>query len=145
MFEEYALLISAIALVVSLVNLSLYYKQIKKTTAAAIKHELTNFPPYRSKEEETKIKIENLGNAVADIEATYLTFSWNEDLVLDLDYGCEEDEKYRLFPKEEKVFHQRLPEPAEDGLHTITIVTEYNGYEKEDNFKIRVVHARVLF
>jgi len=136
MLEEYALLISAVALLVSVANFFLYYKQIKKTTGAGIQHELTNLPPYHSKEEKTTIKVKNIGNAVANIESTNLYFSWNADLILDLDYGCEEDMKYFLVPNEEKVFHQKLPEPPETGTCAIAIITEYDGNEKMDEFPI---------
>jgi hypothetical protein len=79
-----------------------------------------------------------LGNAVADIDSTYLTFSWNDDLRLDLDYRCGENEKYRLFPKEEENFYLRLPEPPNEGAFAITIITIYDGYVKVEEIPVHV-------
>jgi len=141
MFEEYALLVSAIALSISLINLILYYKQIRRTTVASIKHELTNLPPYGSTEDTTTITVKNVGNSIAEIRDSCLFFSWNEDLTFELDYGCGENEIYQLFPNEEKTFHKKLQEPPshvpEKGYHTITIVTNYDKYTKIDEFPIR--------
>jgi len=138
MFEEYSILISAIALVISIISLTISYRQYKRTIVATIKHELRNLPPYTSNEEETTIIVKNIGNAVAKIESTHLTFSWDKNLIVNLEYGVEEGLR-RLNPDEEWVFHKRLPEPSKDGLYTITIVTKYDGREKEEKIRFQVI------
>lgn len=139
MLEEISILISVVALVFSATSLYLYYKQFKKTIGAAIKHELVNLPPYKSDEEETIIRIRNMGNAVANIEGSFLSFSWYDDLLVGLDWGFGEYEEITLTPNEEKVFYRRLPQPPDkEGKYIVKIETEYDGLTKDDEFPIRV-------
>jgi len=141
MYEQYSILISIIALVFSAFNLILYSRHIRRTTGAAIKHELTNLPPYNSVDSVTTIKVKNVGNAIANVEGTYLEFSWDKDLSIDLDYECEGE--YFLVPNEDKIFHKKLPDPP-SGSHIIGIVTSYDGLERKDAFPIQVVKGAVI-
>ena len=136
MLLEYSDLISIISLIISMINLFLYYKYIKKTTGPAIMHIIHNLPPY-SGDEETVITVKNVGNSTTKIDGTWLTFSWNDELIYDLDYECPEESFY-LFPNEEKTFHKRLPTPLQQGKFIIKITTEYDKWEKTDSYPITI-------
>ena len=139
MFLEYiGIIIGLIALLISIGNLVLYYKQYKRTVSAAIKHELKNLPPYKEETDFTTITVKNVGTADAKIESTYLSFSWDKDLIVDLDWEFDEYEEIVLGPNEEQTFQKRLPQPHEKGDHVITITTEFDGWDKKDKIRIRI-------
>ena len=141
MFENIAVIISVIALIISFVSLWLSYSRMKKTLLPAIEHKITDLPPYFSEKKETKIEIINVGNSIAKIDETWLNFSWNEDLVVEFDYEIDGVfyKEHLLAPNEKKIFYKKLPLPSESGTYKIKIVTCYNKcLEKTDEFPIEV-------
>lgn len=138
MLAEVSVIISAIALVVSLYSLYLYNKQFEQTTGIAIQHQCNNLPPYHSDEDTTKIIVQNAGNAVALIESTQVYYSWNNNAIVHLDYECEEGEEYCLSPNESHTFYERLLQPPSKGKHELIIITRYDGIRKRERFPIRV-------
>jgi hypothetical protein len=106
MFDDYSLIISIIALGISIISLWLSYSRMKKTLLPAIEHKMSDLPPYSSEEKETKIEIHNVGNCVAKIDYTWLEFSWNPDLVVHFDYRIDgiDYREFVLAPNEKKHF-----------------------------------------
>lgn len=125
--------IAIAALLISLATFIFNYINKVQTTGEAINHEIINLPPYK-KGEVSIIKIKNDGNKRAIIDRSYLTFSWDKDLIVELDFETEEDETFELAPHECQVFQKKLPLPPDSGNYTIIINTEYGKFLKTDSF-----------
>jgi len=110
-------------LIISIINLIIYYRFMKRTVGESIKHELKNMPPYKSEENYSTIIVKNIGNTNARIYRTCVHFDWDEDLKIELDYECDEDKPFILRLNGEKPFHKTLPSPLTKGEHFIEICT----------------------
>jgi len=116
-------LISVFALIVSIISLIIHYRLIKRTIGESIIHELKDIPPYKSEGNLSTIVVKNMGNANARIHSTCILFDWDDDLQIQLDYECDEDEPYILSQNGEKSFHKNLPSPPTKGEHFIRVCT----------------------
>jgi hypothetical protein len=145
MLAEIAIVISILSLVVSGIQYYSSREQFKKTTGVAIKHEMSSLPPYQSKEDLTKIIVRNEGNITAMIARTFLTFTWDDELYIELYYDEEKYEYIELSPNEEETFYERLPSPEESGTHFVMIITVFqDGKEKYGEFPFHIKKGFVV-
>ena len=126
-------LISICALIISVINLIIYYRFIKRTISESIIHELKNMPPYKTEGDLSTIVVKNMGNANARIHSTCIFLDWDEDLKIQLDYECDEDEPYILSQNGEKTFYKILPSPPTKGEHFIEICT--CTYDSDESYR----------
>jgi len=123
MYEGYALFITFIGLMLSVINLILYYRTTKRTVGDSISHELINIPPYESEDNYSTIIVKNVGNTQPRIYRSCVHFDWDENLKIELDYECDEDEPFILPLNGKKPFRKSLPLPPSKGEHFITVCT----------------------
>jgi hypothetical protein len=149
---NYGDIISIIALLLSFLNLYLYYSYSKKSVRPTINHVFENLPPYRDDKEETIIKVRNVGTASAKVNAIYLNFSWDKDLQMYLydeksgKKGFLKTTELYLTPNDEEIFRKRLPQPPQRNRETIKITTKFDdGWSKEDEVRIENPKGNISF
>ncbi len=131
-------IISILALIISMGSLSIHYRSNKRNFGESIIHELRNLPPYKSDDNLSTIIVRNTGNANARIRSTCITFDWDNDLNVRLDYEGDEDYPYILSQNGEKSFLKYLPSPPTKGEHFIDICTCTIDYDEAFSNRFRI-------